>query len=300
MTIKAEVVADSISNQDIRLTTFRLYYPRVIHAELMTHRVFSRNASSSRAIPVKRLIEQVEEDPFIPVFGKNQKGMQSREPLDDQQQHQALWEWLDALDSAVNHARRLADLEVHKQHVNRLLEPFSHINVLVTATDFDNWFWLRRHPDAQPEIRELADKMYEARKASHPVERSAGSWHLPFADDVETASQVRHFNQGRLNELDIKLRVSVARCARVSYQTFDGKTSTVEADLDLYNRLLSSEPLHASPAEHQATPDTLEAISDHDINYQYEDEWGNFYGWRQFRKMLHGERCIDYEEGITN
>jgi thymidylate synthase ThyX len=313
MTITATVVADSVSPAGIRLTTLQLRYPRFVHAEFMTHRVFSRNASSSRAIPVERLIEDVLRDPAMPSFwGKNQPGMQARE------EHIApvIWEraetynsgvsedgsemlegsfdpmsreeaWTFAMLDAVDGAKALAKAGYHKQIVNRLLEPFSHINVVVSATEWENFFALRCHPDAQPEMRLLAEAMRDARAASAPVPLYPGQWHLPY-----TGPQDRLWaDNGSVSPHDwrwtqIMRAISAARCARVSYLTHDGKQPSVEADLALYDRLAAAVPMHTSPLEHQATPDEWGVGTYGDGRWDHGDQHGNFTGWRQHRKMI--------------
>jgi thymidylate synthase ThyX len=251
----------------------------------MTHRVFSRNASSSRAIPVKRLIQQVREDPYIPErFGKNQPGMQSTQDLSEDDQREARLAWQEALEQACQHAEGLANIGVHKQYVNRILEPFSHITVLVSSTSYDNWYWLRRHQDAMPEIHELSDKMYNTQTNAAPRFIGFGEWHLPFIT-----------RNDRVNRSFVELlQVSTARCARVSYQSHDGKETSFEQDKALYERLMEQQPLHASPAEHQATPDRRLGF-----DWERSHQHGNFHGWIQHRKTLIGENCINYEQGVT-
>lgn len=292
MTITAKIVADSISKNSPRLTTFQLKYPRFIHGEFMTHRDFSRNASSSRAIPVKRLIQDVMDDPAMPIhWGANQKGMQADKECDNfldlsypaitGKNFSSKDAWLKARDTAIAYATSFDNAGYHKQIVNRLLEPFCHINVICTATRYSNFFALRRHKDAQPEIRVLADAMWEAMEKSDPVFREPGSWHLPYVTlDDWTGLQCRVCMIHDL-AVDLGRRVSVARCARVSYLTQEGKEPSIEEDLKLYDRLVGSVPLHASPAEHQATP-----ISGDDL----EDLGGNLGEfWIQYRKTLSGE-----------
>jgi hypothetical protein len=295
MTITAKIIADSVSPGGVRITTMQLRYPRFIHAEFMTHRMFSRNASSSRAIPVERLIEDVLLDPAMPVYwGKNQKGMQAREELSADEQLVAQALWLDARDRAVDIAVLMMRQGVHKQIVNRVLEPFSHINVLVTATDWANFYALRRHEDAQPEMKALADAMWEAQQASEPAEIGWTEWHLPFIHQVwvvkpnEFSPTARAHDGYRVItgpeawervELTDAIKCSVALCARVSYQTHDGGYASVESNLALYDQLVGSEPLHASPAEHQAF--SIESTA----------RAGNFRGWMSYRKMLPGE-CV--------
>jgi len=277
-TITAKIVADSMSPDGIRLTTMLLRYPRCIHSEFMTHRVFSRNASSSRAIPVERLIKDVMDDPFVPLhWGANQRGMQATKECDEPVMlglvnYGRVGAWLVARDRAVEVARSFSEAGYHKQIVNRLLEPFSHINVVVTATEWSNFFALRAHPDAEPHIRLLAERMAEAQRGSEPEPLGWGDWHLPFVTEPTGTAQ--------------DILVSVARCARTSYLTHEGKPSTPEEDIKLAERLLGSVPLHASPAEHQATPDR---------RTEYPPFWeaprlhGNLVGWVQYRKTLEGE-----------
>lgn len=319
MPIEAAVIADSISPQGHRLTSFKLRYPKFIHGEFMTHRVISRNASSSRAIPTAKLIEEVRSDALraAPMFwGTNQKGMQAAEELAPHYKHTAQVLWRQSAEQMANTAEAMVALGVHKQIVNRLLEPFSHINVVASATEWDNFFGLRLHRDAQPEMRVLAMAMWEAREFSTPKNLEFGKWHLPFInqqDHVEIAERI--FDPSETDEtnntefLDVCKKVSVARCARVSYESFEtGKRSSVEEDLALYDRLLSAQPLHASPAEHQATPDKNKdfwsvidgnnGTSEGKQGWQHQDQWGNFQGWRQFRKSLPGEACAPLPEAF--
>lgn len=267
-TITAKVIEDSIAENGVRLTTLQLCYPRFIHAEFMTHRVFSRNASSSRAIPVAKMIEQVRNDPAMPIhWGKNQAGMQANEELAPMAQDSARQLWMQAARDAASVAQVMADVGLHKQVANRILEPYQYMHVIVTATEWENFFELRNHPDAQPEIHALAKVMHFALAESRPVQRQENEWHLPYVTRAERVA----FN----NDLDLLLKLSAARCARVSYLTHDGQTPSVDKDVALYDRLVGSQPLHASPIEHQATP-LPEA-----------DMWsGNFRGWLQNRKIV--------------
>ena len=277
MTITAKIIEDSISDQGIRLTTLQLRYPRFIHSEVMTHRVFSRNASSSRAIPVKKLISDIIEDTAMPIhWGKNQPGMQANEEhydlvkISDSESLSREDAWLKARDSAVEIAVHFMNAGYHKQIVNRILEPFSHISVVCTATDFNNFFALRSHKDAQPEIKCLSDRMKEALEISTPTFLKNGEWHLPYVLEHE-----KDFS------LDIKRKISVARCARVSYLKHDGTKPDINKDVELHDTLVVSTPLHASPAEHQATPDIK-------LNSGWEnpDKHGNLRGYIQYRKTL--------------
>jgi len=287
--IEAKIICDSISSEQYRLTTFQLRYPRFIHSEFMTHRVISRNASSSRAIPTAKLIEEVRSDVLraSPVFwGKNQPGMQAAEELENKSDVLSIWRTA-AIDASW-HAQAMLDLGAHKQIVNRLLEPFSHINVVASATSWNNFFGLRLHKDAQPEMRELAKMMLGEMHDSRPKELKPGEWHLPFIEPKDW-SDIGEFRQS----IEPVIQVSVARCARVSYLSFEtGKRSTIAEDINLCKKLLSAHPLHASPAEHQATPDE---IFDK-VEWHHPEQHGNFLGWRQFRKTLPGEACAPIPE----
>lgn len=284
--IKAEIIKDSITESGARLTTFVLTYPRFIHSEFMTHRMISKNASSSRAIPTSKFLEQIEKNPAMPIaFSKNEKGMQATENIDNQDEAVKLW--LQARDSMMNFASQLTALGVHKQHVNRLLEPFQHITVIATATEWSNFFALRCHKDAQPEFQELAKLMWNEYQNNTPQTLSTGQWHLPFVskEDEYELSNLFLFKDvpgqygSMYNELLRQLIISsVARCARVSYNNHDGTTSSFQKDIELYERLVKHNPIHASPTEHQAM-----ALLDR------QQTSGNLVGWKQFRKTLQNE-----------
>jgi thymidylate synthase ThyX len=186
MTIAVKKIADSVSPNGIRLPTLQLRYPKFTHGEFLTHRVFSRNSSSSRAIPVERLVQDIIDDPVIPSFwGKNQKGMQAIVDCNNEislsgYNHTREEVWNHARRCAIYYARSFAEAGYHKQIVNRLLEPFCHINTVVTATDWDNFFALRCHKDAQPEMRLLAETIRNVMEESKPIELKLGQWHLPY------------------------------------------------------------------------------------------------------------------------
>lgn len=268
MSIRAKVIADSISPAGARITTFELKYPRRIHDELMTHRAFSRNASSSRAIPLEKMKRWVTEDPYIPIhWGKNQKGMQATEELSEDAIAHATIDWLAARDQAVAFADSIASLGVHKQIVNGLLAPWAHIIVVCTATDFSNWFALRMHRDAIPEIQCLAVRMARALAASAPEAVPCGNWHMPYTTAAEQLS---------LDGPTLR-KISAARCARTSFRTHDGRESVVAEDVALYERLVGEDPKHSSPTEHQA-------MASFWAGYRS----GNFIGWEQARQKIAG------------
>lgn len=281
MTIIAKVIADSIGAESPRITSLQLRYPRFIHAELMTHRVFSRSASSSRAIPVERMIRDVIDDPAMPVsWGSNKPGMQAGEEIDEYVENwnrfsdlrptmiSAKDGWLAARDAAVAAARAFAEAGYHKQIPNRLLEPFAHISVIVTATEWDNFFALRCHPAADPTMRALSEAMRDAMDASGPEEMDVGWWHLPYITESDWDWSLDY------NEpAETLAKVSAARCARVSYMNHDNSAPDITKDIELANRLLAEK--HMSPSEHQARIGGHRLLS------------GNFAeGWEQHRKMI--------------
>jgi thymidylate synthase ThyX len=278
MPFNARILLDSISPAHVRLTTMEVRYPRFIHSELMTHRNFSRNSGSSRAIPIRKMIDAVRGEPAMPLWwGRNQAGMQARDEIDEPTRALAEAEWKRALDDALIHAERLAssDINLHKQLVNRILEPFAWITVIVTATEWANFFTQRTHEDAQPEIRRIAEMMLAAYRASTPRPLGFGEWHTPLIlPDEETA----------LSQ-DERLQISVARCARVSYLSHDG-TRDHAKDIELYERLVGGGANgHWSPFEHVATP--LRDAS----------TWsGNFRGWEQYRKRFAQEHASTFPD----
>ncbi|HSX02596.1 MAG TPA: FAD-dependent thymidylate synthase [Candidatus Saccharimonadia bacterium] len=267
MAYAAKILLDSISPQGVRLITFEVTFPRFILAEFNTHRAFSRNTASSRAIPAKKIWERTEAEPFVPSYwGKNQKGMQADEELSPAEQTEAERLWRNALAAALDHAKQLAELGVHKQLTNRILEPFMWHTALVTATEWDNFFALRAHPAAQPEIQTIARMMKELYDTNQPQLLQEGQWHLPLIRPEE-------FGEADLETLK---QVSSGRCARVSYLTHDG-VRDLEADVRLHNQL--REGGHMSPFEHVARPMTA-------AEYAQTPFLGNFRGWHQYRKDL--------------
>lgn len=264
MTTSAEIILDSVSPDGVRLTTMELCYHRFIHSEFMTHRVFSRNSASSRAIPVAKQIKMIEEDIAYPIsWPAEQKGMSGGDELTGLDLEHAQNEWRRASFNAIKHARRLVDLGLHKSVVNRLLEPFMWHRVIVTATDWDNFYGLRCSPKAMPEIRLVAEMMREVQRTSVPRLLNYGEWHTPYIQPDDLG----------LGDL-LTPKVSAARCARVSYLTHDGKRD-YDADLNLYDRLTSDDPPHASPLEHVATPTQPGYMA-----------LGNFRGWTQLRHTV--------------
>lgn len=293
MGITAKVICDSISLEGKRITSLQLKFHRFILPEFNTHRVFSRNASSSRAIPVSKMLDQVRNNPAMPVhWGKNQPGMKAREQLSGEEYEQSKSYWLQAAQQAADLAEEMNAVGLHKQVANRILEPFQHIHVIVTSTEWDNFFALRDHPDAQPEIQVLAHEMNIIMQASTPKILHPGQWHLPYVNEEEQ----------RKYSLAETIKMSAARCARVSYMKHDGESPALEDDLELFNMLVTrpytdkfgnvltdNDPIHASPVEHQATPDIKTQTSMHHVDWHSKQFHGNFVGWIQNRKVLEDE-----------
>lgn len=310
--ITAKVVCDSVSPSGSRLTTMELRYPRIIHAEFMTHRAFSRNAESSRARPFDAMVDAVLADPFVPlVWGSEKSGMQAGPPLTGKDRDTATLIWLDALNRVVAQARELRSLEqrVHKSLVNRLLEPWAYITVVCTATEWSNFFRLRLHGDAEPHFQALAGAMKAALDSSVPTVRDG---HFPYFDGTGFSVDLGRFPSGMINlvsfaaecttidgvtdqsvvdfvdrcvQIDgplgrgwdnLMAMVSVARCSRVSYLK-QGRVPTLVEDLAQYDRLVTGSGFgHWSPHEHVGFAGDKGAVS------------GNFVGWTQYRKLFVG------------
>lgn len=270
--ISATILADSITPDGVRLTTLELVYPRFIHSEFMTHRVFSKNAASSRAIPWKRMKQMLRDNPAVPASWRmNEGGMQGFTVANESITQEAEQIWLGLMEQAIASADKMDALGIHKQVVNRMVEPWVHMKTVMTGVYFDNFEVLRDHEMADPTIDALAKAIKAARAASTPKQLAVGEWHLPYITEDDLA------------ELGIEnaKKVSAARCARVSYNNMSGKRSSFDEDTELFGRLLVDQPIHASPAEHQATPDWKDAG-----DYQNRHRWGNLAGWQQHRKFL--------------
>jgi len=249
--------------------------------------MFSRNASSSRAIPAEKMLTSILDNCAVPInWGKNKRGMQANITLDEWGKATCKNIWRNASLEAVKSAKHLAEQGLHKQIVNRVLEPFSHIKVIVTATEWDNFFELRLHKDAQPEIQELAGRMKEAMDASTPKDLKHGEWHLPYYYGSYT-------NEKGDPELDVAIKCSVSRCARVSYLNHDNSNPNVDKDIKLADDLLAAG--HMSPFEHQATP--MEYLHYRETEQRWQKGvthtdrmsrmWsGNLMGWVQYRQLI--------------
>ena len=367
-TINAKIVADSIDPRGNRITTFVLTYPRIIHAEMMTHRVFSRNAASSRAIPFNKMVKSVLDDPFIPIaWQKDHKGMQGTEYFTESEFIDIEPEyaedpnvtnvlaiphlksiWLHAKESAISMSVALNKSKSTKQLCNRLLEPYQWYTCLVTTTELENFYKLRCpqytngydetfrsrkdyiNGTAEPEmyptsevgwwsisksgaeihIQALAEAMWDAQNESKPSLLGDGEWHIPFGDKFST-SELRKLEES-LNTRDrtrLAISIATARCARLSYMTFDGEIN-YEKDIALHDQLLASG--HYSPFEHCARAmsneeyvsfikgeiDTIETDNTNPGDFvAYNKVWNsdkeagwcnNFKGFIQYRYLLEG------------
>lgn len=289
-----KIIADSYNEDfDSRITTFELEYPRFILAELNTHRVFSRSSASSRAIPIDKVIELIKSKPSMPNhWGKNQAGMQANGEIEDIYTAQYLWKL--AASKAIEVAEEMKALGLHKQVVNRILEPYQMMKTVVTSTCFNNFFWLRDHKDADPNLRELAAMMQEAYSKSEPEILYEGEWHLPYVISQRSLSTSELFyydTDGNLLSLEDAKKISASCCAQTSYRKSD---ESIDKAVMIYEKLITSDRCHASPTEHQATP--IQYLSESYEQLQVEGvthidklgiPWsGNFFGWIQHRQVI--------------
>lgn len=299
------ILASRGTNGAPPIYTLRLRYPRIIHGEIMTHRVFSRNARSSRAVPVKTMLLETTTIPFVPWhWGKNQKGMQAGEecntpvrlPIKDCQsiyedgcdefEREQAWLW--ARDKAVQAAEAFMDSGYHKQIPNRLLEPFSWIDTLITSTNWANFLHLRDHGDAEPHLQDLTRLVKQALDEAYVQTLKEGQWHTPYITGEDVDHGLDIFDD--VTEFRAWIcKLSAARCARISYKPFDGDAS-YERELERYNQLVTSERVHASPLEHQAQVDTKTPDSYTDYVWDHDHLSGNLApGWIQYRKLIPSE-----------
>lgn len=300
--ITAKVICDSISKQGIRLTTFEIEYPRFILAELNTHRQLSKNSSSSRAIPINKMLSTIENNIAIPVYwGKAKSGMQADEEVSKIDEVKSVLAWERSFNYSKERVKDMNDIGLHKQVPNRLIEPFQMMKTVITGTDFDNFFNLRLHPDSQPEICMLAYKMYKAIEESDPYELKVGEWHLPYVDKLldndgcllSYGMLVNDSVYGVMHKplkLDDAIKISASCCAQVSYRNTD--MSLEKAD-KIFNMLIKSDVLHASCFEHLATPvqDQRNNINGWEegithMNKQGQLCSGNLRGYVQYRHLL--------------
>ena len=313
--IVAKIVVDSISETGKRITTFELEYPRYIHCELLTHRMLSKNCSSSRAIPIEKMLGYIENNMAVPVYlGRNKSGMQAVEEIEDKEP--ALRFWKNSFVGVKSTVNLLTKLGLHKQIANRLTEPYQMMKVVVTATEWDNFFNLRIDKDAQPELVMLADKMFSAMQGSAPKTLKAGQWHLPYVDSIEYVEGDGGHGEYENNQwyhiegdgiaLEDAIKISVASCAAVSYRT---ENMTLAKADKIFDMLINAENLHSSPFEHVAKP-THYTNKGMMVNEQSPVTWedgithmkrsgelcsGNFTGWIQYRHLLDNNTCNNFD-----
>lgn len=326
--INAKLVAYSVSPEGKKIATFELTYHRYIHGEFMTHRLFSRNAMSSRAVPIKRMIEIVNSTPAVPIhWGKNQPGMQAKTLLSNCRKKAAQKIWQIGAKLACKVAEAMDRVGVHKQTTNRLIEPFQMMKTVMTATELDNFFWLRLDEDAQPEIFELARCMRECLLQAKPELLYPGEWHTPYVEHRYATVLHHHAHlkprfdyvvEDRTVSLEEAIAISSSCCGQVSYRNLD---STYEKAMGVYSRLINGRKVHGSPFEHPASPmeHTTQSsrislilsgppVTQDTKNWEdgvthvdrRGDFWSaNFKGWIQHRQLLQNHNCIDYEESLT-
>ena len=319
--IKATAICDSVSEAGIRITTFEIEYPRIVHSELLTHSMLARNAASSRAIPFAKMQEQLTAKPVR--FGKNVSGMQ------DSGDH-AAWvimrdinqecyglspeaAWAHAKELAIDISGAFAAAGYHKQVFNRLTEPFQMMKTVISGTEWANFFWLRNDDAADPTLHELARCMFEAKESSLPRALKAGEWHLPYVHTELWQGELIYFLDSPANwdeylQLEDAIKVSAARCAAVSFRKED---YSLEKSLEVYEKLVGADRKHASAFGHQCTPmkiftgwknktDTIPVFNCPNSPVTWEpgishaDRNGQLWsammrGWIQCRKLIPGE-----------
>lgn len=307
MAFDAKILADSVSPAGVRLVTYEVTMPRIVLAEFNTHKMISKSSASSRAIPVEKMIKRVLEEPYIPSsWGKNQKGMQADVEVSSEDGEKAKREWLIARDNAVVQTWKLLELGIHKQTTNRLLEPFMWHTVICTATELSNFFHLRNNEKAHPDIQIPARMMQQLYESHEPELLGYDEWHLPlfFTEDETIIFRTQRAGRSYEECQELMRKVSVGRCARISYLTHDGKRD-LAADIELHDSLLKNG--HMAPLEHVARPahpydektcsvkfaqvrEEQEGFTNH---VDPESQWsGNLRGWVQYRKTIPHEDDI--------
>lgn len=300
---RVKIPKDSLHpNKRNRFTTFIIDFPKCLLAELNTHRQLVRNVGSSRAVPVKKMIERVLDNPFIPIFSSNQPGMVGKDTLTSEHKMYATDVWYQAMDNAVKAAEQFIKLNIHKEAANRVLEPFLSVELVLSGTDFEHFFELRNNENAQKSFRDIAAEMEELYRNNKPDELKYGDWHIPFDEFFPDGSS-----------LTDKLKIAVARCARVSYQSHS-KDHTTEKDFELYDRLWSDK--HLSPFEHVAKAvdnesdntvwfydnhvDIRDYLPDKLQDYLFFDEYQNKFKWtRQYAGFYTLRSHIEDGAGLT-
>jgi thymidylate synthase ThyX len=306
--IYAKVVADSKHYQtDTRLTTFEVAFPRWVLAEFNTHKMLSKNSASSRAIPIKANIENILANTAVPVsWGKNQSGMVADVDVDEETAKKALDVWMRARDSAIGYALELVDLGIHKQIANRLIENFTYQKVLVSGTEWDNFFWLRCHKDAQPEINCPASAMLHEYNKSEPAVLYHGEWHLPYVNTYRDSSGILHYVDANNNELALEdaQKISASCAGQISYRKSDDSLEKALKVFDMLNLFDESGDTrkHSSPTEHIGTPIDYDSDSTFGITHISLDDgsgWSaNFRDFIQYRHTIPNESCKNHPDII--
>lgn len=299
----AVVLADSISPQNKRLTTFEINTHRFILAEINTHCMLARNYRSSRAVPTLKLLDEVRENPAYPVeWRKDIPGMGAGEPMTHSEMLTAKAQWKHAACDAAYHAQRAHDRGLDRQWVNRMVEPYLWVPGVISGVEWENFFALRTSTHAQPEFKVLANLMLGALRASTPKPLEPGQWHLPYIDDEDIENVTDYFQRltpdyasSVYKPLDLLKLISAARCARVTYKVFHAdRKSNINDDQALAQKLLKD--VHMSPFEHQATPDQwIDRQWTHPLGFVRPGYWAHenlhakFPGWIMNRKTIVGE-----------
>lgn len=290
------LIADSVNYATgVRLCTFQLIdVPKFVLFDISRHRTFSFSVESSRAIPVKKLVERVRNETFIPeVWGSNQAGMGEGAPLSEDDSIQANHAWGYAARACANVSEELAGLNVHKHHANRPMDWIAPISFIFTSCNagIENFLKLRLPYGVQPELRFIASRAQELYDTSEPKVLEPGDWHLPFITQ-EDWDEHRDVTALRI--------ISAARCARTSYARM-GEVFPFEKDRELvYDRLVKYG--HWSPLEHQAMALSVAQVQNDRWDYYVTGEQSilsNFHPcWKQWRKLFRDESGAKREDGV--
>lgn len=326
----AKVIAHSKSSiTGKEVITFELEFWRGILAEFNTHNALSKNSSSSRAIPVVKMLEQVRSHPAMPVrFGAANKGMQDAGEHNDlvivSDELAESWgglypkhAWEYAANQAADLAQAFHEAGYAKQVCNRLIEPFQAMKVVMTATELENFIWLRDHSAADPSIEALAKAIKLAKSDSKAVELNPGEWHTPYYNKgfwkPSGWSKSREKDGGALRDelghtLEDALAISASCCAQVSFRSLDDTIEKAESVVEKLNLKgeQPDEPVHASPTEHQCTPvqesgEFWDEDGPYEVNTYNPNTWeegishmdkdgvmcsGNLKGYVQYRQLI--------------
>jgi len=256
------VLADSIAKNGCRLTTLLFHrFPKVLLAELNTHALVRRSVASARAIPVKKYVEMVRKDPYIPQWTSAQSGMTGGDNLSSDEKNYLTTIYLQEMDRACQMALRMHyDLKVAKQDANRLLDQYVRVPVVATSTDWGTVFVLRDSHLAQPEFAAQAHGARIAMAHSIPVELQLTDWHIAWAHKADEGLE--------LNDL---LSLNAARSARTSYNNQDGPITLDKANEMSHNLEKDG---HTVPFEHAAKPS------------KNADRFGTYRGWLSHRWFI--------------